>query len=187
MKQLLNILSLILTFYSTCIYSQNTSEKNLNSEMNRLETETVIVLNSQEIDYYPMWSPNSDFIAFNINEKWNKIRLDNIEFEAVKWRGQKIGFLISKDAITEMSEKEIDEFKKVSKFNAREVTSKNGTKIELPMQSLRTSLVVTHKGENPKTLWTSGGENCHSLVLSPNEKYVAYLCELNGLLIMKIE
>ena len=128
-----------------------------------------------------------DYIAFNINQKWQKIRLDNIDFETVKWREQKIGYLISKDVITELSEKELTEFKNVSKFNAREVTSKNGTKVALPMTDLRTSLVVTRKGENATTLWTSGGENCHSLVLSPNEKYVAYLSELNGLLIMKIE
>lgn len=185
MKNIIFILTII--FVPIYIYGQNSSEKDLNSEMSRLETETVLVLNSQEIDYYPLWSPNSDFIAFNINEKWYKIRLNNVDFEPVKWRGQKIGFLMTKDAVTEMSEREIEEFKNVSKFNAREVTSKKGTKIELPMQSLRTSLVVTRKGEYPKTLWTSGGENCHSLVLSPNEKYIAYLCELNGLLIMKIE
>jgi hypothetical protein len=185
MKKILFIITI--AFAPICIYGQNTTAKSLNSEMSRLETETVLVLNSQEIDYYPLWSPNSDFIAFCLHEKWFKIRLDDIEFEAVKWRGQKIGLLVSTDATTEMSEKEVEEFKKVSKFNSREVTSKLGTKVELPMQSLRTSLVITHKGEDPKTLWTSGGENCHSLVLSPNEKYVAYLCELNGLLIMKIE
>jgi hypothetical protein len=159
----------------------------LNSEMTRLKTETVLIVQSQAIDEYPLWSPSSDFIACNIEGKWYKFRLTNIDLADAKWRGQTIGVLKSRDAYSELTNKEQAEFEKVSKFNPREVKTTDGTKVEFKMEGMAVSLIVKKKGEKAKKLWTSGGENCHSLVLSPDEKYVAYLCELNGLLIMKLK
>ncbi len=169
------------------VYGQD-STKTLNSEMIRLKTETVLIVQSQAIDEYPLWSPKSDFVACNIEGNWYKFRLTNIELADAVWRGQTIGVLTTRDAQTSLTENERVQFDKVSKFNPREVTAKNGTKIELKETgNMTVSLIVTKKGEQPKILWTSGGENCHSLVLSPDEKYVAYLCEMNGLLVMKLK
>ncbi|TAE38401.1 MAG: hypothetical protein EAY66_04230 [Sphingobacteriales bacterium] len=173
----------ILTF-NAC--GQN-KPNNLNLEMTRLKTETVLIVRSQAIDEYPLWSPKSDFIACNIEGKWYKFRLINIELTDTKWRGQTIGVLKTKDAYSELTNNEQFEFEKVSKFNPRELKTKDGTKVELKMKEMSVSLVVTKKGEKAKILWASGGENCHSLVLSPDENYVAYLCEMTGLLIMKIK
>ena len=181
---------------SVTIYAQTTdvyvggqdSGKTLSTEMARLKTETVLFVHSQAIDEYPLWSPNLDFIACNIAGKWYKFRLTNIDLVEAKWREQTIGYLATKNAYSKLSKKDQANFKKVSKFNPREVTTKDGTKVELKEnEDLSVSLIVTKKNENPKTFWTSGGENCHSLVLSPDETYVAYLCELNGLLIMKLK
>lgn len=183
MKTIYITLLIIFTFN---VYGQD-STKNLNSEMTRLKTETVLIVQSQAIDEYPLWSPTSDFVACNIEGKWYKFRLTDIELADAKWRGQTIGVLTTKDAYSELTNKEQSKFEKVSKFNPREVKTKDGTKVELKMEGISVSLVVTKKGEKAKTLWTSGGENCHSLVLSPDEKYVAYLCEMNGLLIMKLK
>lgn len=183
MRKIHIVLLTVLTFN---VYGQDNS-KDLNSEMTRLKTETVLIVQSQAIDEYPLWSPNSDFIACNIEGKWYKFRLTNIDLADAKWRGQTIGVLTTKDAYSELTSKEQSEFEKVSNFNPREVKTKNGTEVELKMDGMTVSLIVTKKGEKAKKLWTSGGENCHSLVLSPDEKYVAYLCEMNGLLVMKLE
>lgn len=177
---------IILTTLTFNVYGQDTT-KTLISEMTRLKTETVLIVQSQAIDEYPIWSPKSDFIACNIQGKWYKFRLINIELADAKWRGQTIGVLTTKDAYSELTTIEQQEFEKVSKFNPREVKTAKGTKIELKMEGMAVSLIVTKNGEKAKKLWTSGGENCHSLSLSPDEKYVAYLCEMNGLLIMKLE
>ena len=160
----------------------------LKTEMKRLNIETVLIVNSQAIDYYPLWSPNSDFIACNIEGKWYKFRLTDIKLDEAKWRSQSIGILDSKGSFSILNKDEKKKFEKVSKFNSRKVTTKNGTIIELrETENMSVSLIVTKKGNSPKVLWTSGGENCHSLVLSPDNKFVAYLCELNGLFVMNIE
>jgi len=167
--------------------SANKSTNNLMSELSELETETALIIQSS-IDEYPIWSKDSNFIGCNIMGKWYKIRLTNIQLEKATWRGeQTIGVLTTQDAVSEMSEEEIKEFQANSKFQPREITTSDKTKIELKMKGFSVSLIVTKKEEKPVTLWTSELENCHSLALSPDEKYVAYLCELNGLFIMKIE
>ncbi len=87
-----------------------------------------------------------------------------------------------------MNKDEKNKFEKVSKFNSRKVTTRNGTIIELrETENLSVSLIVTKRDNSSKLLWTSCGENSHSLVLSPNNKLVAYLCELNGLFVMNVE
>ena len=185
-KTMKRIYIILLTILTISVYGQDAT-RSLNSEMTRLKTETVLIVQSQAIDGYPLWSPNSDFIACNIEEKWYKFRLTDIDLAEAKWRGQAIGVITTKDAYTLLTDNEQEQFDKVSKFNPREVTTKNETKIELrETGDMSVSLIVTKKGEKQKILWTSGGENCHSLVLSPDEKYVAYLCELNGLVIMKL-
>ena len=180
MKKIFVFLVVLLHSYSMF------AQENLADAMNRLQTETILVVNSQELDDFPIWSPNGDAIAYNINNKWYKVSLEDLVCKSVKWRGQMIGYAQPSDQVPELTESEVAQYKKASNFNAREVTTKNGTKISLPMNDMRTSLVIKAKNAPEKVLWTSGGENCHSLVLSPNEKYVAYLCELNGLLIMRI-
>jgi Tol biopolymer transport system component len=145
------------------------------------------MVNSQAIDEYPMWSPNSDYIACNIDEQWYKFRLTNIEFAEAQWHKKKIGTLATKEAYSKMTETEQSEFEKVSKLSPREVVTKDKTKIELKTTGMSVSLIVTKKGGQSRTLWTSNGENCHSLVLSPDEKYVAYLCEMNGLFIISLK
>ena len=186
MKAIYIIIFSVLTFN---VYGQDSIKiSNLSSEIKRIKTETVLIVNSQAIDEYPLWSPNSDFIACNIEGKWYKFPLTKIKLDEAKWRGQTIGVLANKDRYLALTKSEQKRFEKVSKLNTRKATTKDGTTIELrETGGLSVSLIVTKKGEKPKTLWTSGGENCHSLVLSPDGQFVAYLCEMNGLLVMKIK
>ena len=160
MKRLFFIL--LITF-SIPSFSQEVNKGSLDSELIRLKTETALIIQSQAIDEYPLWSEQSDYIGCNVMGKWYKIRLTEIEFQEATWRNQIIGVLTTQDAISEMTVKEVKDFKKVSKFQPREVLTSDETKIELKMEGFNVSLVVTKKGQDTKTLWTSGGENCHSL------------------------
>ena len=161
------------------------NSKNLSTEMTRLNVNTALIVNSQAIDDYPLWSPNSDFVAANIEGKWYKFRLKNINLEEAEWHQNKIGVLISNNGASILKERELKEFGKKVNSNGRRVTAA-GVEIELKLNGFSTSMGVT-KNNNKKILWTSGIENCHSLSLSPNEEYVAYLCELSGLFVMRIE
>jgi hypothetical protein len=83
---------------------------------------------------------------------------------------------------------QIDKWNGKSQSNPREAVSKSGTKVQLTEQQadISTSFVIS-KGSHKKTLRVSGLENCYSPVLSPNEKYVAFICELNGVFVTDFE
>jgi hypothetical protein len=119
--------------------------------------------------------------------KWYKVNLLQISLEEGTWRGkQKIGVITSKTSVSEASSQEVQQWAKVSKFNERVLTTKAGTRIELRETDLGTTLIVRKRNQKAQKIWTSDMENCHSLVLSPDEQYVAFICELNGVAIMKL-
>jgi hypothetical protein len=75
---------------------------------------------------------------------------------------------------------------KTSLLHPRELRLSDGRSVSLPLEGISTGLVIA--GADGETIyeWRTGVENCHSLVPSPTEEYVAFVCELNGVIVMKL-
>jgi hypothetical protein len=102
------------------------------------------------------------------------------------WRGMhKIGVIDSKASFSEATEEEVKKWSASSKLFPRKLKSAAGTSIELRQSGLGVSLIITKKAQKTITLWTTDMENCHSLVLSPDQKFVAFISELNGAVIFQ--
>src|ERR1041384_6508768 len=126
-KMIIAVSNLILLL--TVILAQE--PQTLDEQLIRLDTETVLIVPSQAVDEYPIWSPKGDFLAANVEGKWYKINLEKIVLEDATWRGkQKIGVIKSKSSISEASKEEIEAWTKISKLNLRTVTTKSGVKVE---------------------------------------------------------
>ena len=169
--------------------ASNSTEKlkELAEEMDRLHTNTALVLQSSAVDEHPLWSPSGDYLAVNVMGKWLKVNLLHLTLKQARWRGkQKIGVIASKSSLTKASSKEIKQWTKVSRYHPRALTTKAGTRIELRETNLGTSLIVRRRNQKPQKLWTTDLENCHSLVLSTDEQYIAFICEQNGVAIMRL-
>jgi hypothetical protein len=163
------------------------SKKSLSSEMQRLNVATVLLIHSQAIDEYPLWSSNSEFIATNIMGTWYKFNLTNVRLIEAEWHKQRIAAVVNSNVGGSLlTQFEQQEFQKKVNYAPRKLVTTNGDQIELRLDGLSTSLIITKADQFSKTLWTSNLENCHSLSLSPDQNYVAYLCELNGLFVMKL-
>ena len=161
----------------------------LDRELDRIGTATALVMPAQDIQESPLWSPASDFIAVNVLGNWQKINLAEIALKPTAWRGsQRIG-VINSSSISGASREEISAWRKVSRMNPSRVTTKGGMKIELKLDEMgmSTSLIVSRKGEKPSLLWVAEAEHCHSLVLSPDERYVAFVSPMNGMVVMKLD
>lgn len=184
MKNLITVLLLIVSSFS---FSQKDATA-LEKAMKKLKVETVLVANVEGIDEYPLWSPKSDFVACYIFGDWHKFNLNEMKLTTGDWHNQTIGIMNNAKAVSIIKDSsELKPFLAVSPFNEREVTTKKGTKIELRYNNDFTVSLVVTKARETMVLWTSDGENCHSLTLSPDGKFVAYLCELNGLMVMKVD
>jgi hypothetical protein len=178
---------MVLVFYSI---SNSQASNKFAEELRRIDVDTVCVVQSQAIDEFPLWSQQGDYIGVNISGKWYKVNLNKIRLERSTWRRQKqpIGVAINGlSLLEEVSQGEVEAFKKVSKLNPRSINTKDGISVELRSQGFETAFIIKKKGEKAKLLWTTEMENCHSLVLSPDQRYVAFISELNGLIIVRLK
>jgi len=160
---------------------------NMDSELKRLNVDTALVVVSQDIDEFPVWSPHGDFIAVQINGQWNKVELGMLALQEAKWRGSARLGVPSTPTQVPAPAGEIQLWKRTSKWRPRRMVTRSGLTIELRETDLGTSLRLARRGKKPEVIWTTDLENCHSLALSPDERYVAFLCELNGLAVMKLD
>jgi len=156
------------------------------NEMRRLGVRSALIVASEAVDESPVWSPTGDAIAANIEGQWKSIDLRNPKLVKGKWHGDEpIGALESPSLIT-ISEAEVRNWAKTRIAGPREVVAKDGTKAQLLSEELGTRLVITRHGTAPETLWTTSLENCHGLALSPDGQQVAYVCELNGVIVTNL-
>lgn len=175
-------------FFLHAFAQDNNKIKNLESELNRLNTPTVLIVPSMHVTDYAIWSPDLKYLGYSIRDKWYKVRLTDIKLAEGKWHNIQIGVLRSENTDTILTEEERKGYVKVAKIGRKEITTKDSIKIELKeMGDLSTGLIITEKGKESKIIWKSGGENCYALSLSPDEKYIAYVCELNGVFVMKLK
>jgi hypothetical protein len=88
--------------------------------------------------------------------------------------------------VSSISKEEVRTWEKTASAGPRKVIAKDGTKAELLSDGLGTRFVISRKGADPETLWKTSMENCHSLALSPDGRQVAYICELNGVVVTNL-
>lgn len=160
----------------------------LEQELRRIGVGTAIVMPALEVQEYPLWSPQGDAMAVNIMGAWQKIDLTRMSLKPATWQGGlKVGILNS-SSISAPTREELSAWKKVSKVNPRKLTTRGGMRIELKLDEFgaSTSLIVAPKGDKPRVLWTASMENYHSLVLSPDEAYVAFVSEVHGVVVMRL-
>jgi len=156
----------------------------LGTEMQKLGVHSALVLASQSIDEHPVWSPDGRYLAVNADGRWLRIDLSSIHLVAATWRkDQPIGVPEPAAKFSKVRESRVRDWQRSARFEPRRIVARDGTTIELRQEDLGTAFIITKKGGQPETLWTSGMENCHSLALAPDEKSVAYICELNGVLV----
>jgi hypothetical protein len=182
-------LSIILAVECIIMLAQSVKLQSLEKELARLKVDTALVFPSSAIDEEPVWSPNGEQLAVQVQGHWIKVDLTRLSLETAIWHGkQPIGVITDdcKGLFEKASEDEIKKWRAKEKWNATKIVTKKGTSIELRQEELSTSLIITRKGKPPNTIWSSGVEVCGSIALSPDEKYFAFIAETNGVMIMMI-
>ncbi len=168
-------------------YGYAQSLVHLESELKRVGSHSALIIPSNAIDEYPLWSTSGGFLGLNVEGKWIKVDLSKIKLEGAKWRGsQSIGVNTAKESVSLADNTDIQLWQKRTRMFPREIVLPNGTKVELKEADMGVALIVTPKDSKPETIWQTGLENCHSLTASPDGQFVAFLSELSGAVIMKI-
>ena len=163
-----------------------TSVPTFSAELGRLGVRSALVFQSQALDEEPVWSPDGSSIAVNLEGSWRRVDLSRIVLAKAEWHGgSPLGFAQS-PSLSPLAGSDLELWKAKGGRDPRRVKTRSGTIVEMKSEDLGTAFVITLKGKAPQVLWKTSLENCHSLALSPDEQFVAFICELNGLAVTKL-
>jgi len=158
----------------------------IDRELNRIKTDFALIIPTHSAIDYPLWAPNSESIAANISGKWVKVNLKHIILLAGKWsKNQNVGVMKYQTSLSEPLEEELREWRKVASLTLKNYSGKTGVKVELIQEGDSTKIIITSKNSH-KEVWKTSVEHCHNLAPSPNGKYVAFICDKNGVIIMRL-
>ena len=181
-----SLLAFILAVLASATSADPEPLSHLDEQLATIGGDTALVYPSQAVDEYPLWSPDARFLAVNIEGVWKRIDLTRMELASGTWRGgQLLGVPKDSSAVADASEREIEEWQKSNKMQPRKAVAGH-TIVELRQNELSTELVVTRPPRKSESRWSTDMENCHSLVVSPRGRHVAFICEMNGVFILKV-
>jgi len=166
----------------------NIPPPSLTESLRILGLTSALVLKSQAVDEFPVWSPDGKFLAVNVDEKWSKIELETLSLRKGTWHdGEGVGLAEPPATLASISESQVRQWETAAIHGARRVATKTGTVAELQQEGLGTLFRITRKDQTPVVLWRTSLENCHSLALAPDESLVAFVCELNGVVVTSLK
>jgi hypothetical protein len=157
----------------------------LEAEFSRLQVSTALVIPSQAVDEYPVWSPDAKHLAVNVMGVWYKLDLSKVKLKEAKWLGMKIGAPESLPDPEKIQAAELDAWKRSTKRAPRKLKLESGIEVELRQTSPSTSFVVRKPDGKESILWKTNLEDCYEISAPQGEKFVAFICATNGVLVSR--
>jgi hypothetical protein len=158
----------------------------LDQELTRLHLHTALVIPAPQVEGHPLWSPASDRLAASVGGRWQTVDLSHLALQEGKLRGGlSLGMVAGTSSITESSA--APPWKGTARLGPWRVQLKSGLVLELRPEGdeLSTSLVLTRPGSPEQVVWTTERESCHDLVAALDDKHVAFVCDQNGVFVIR--
>lgn len=149
------------------------------------QIDTALVVQSKAVARPPLWSPDSQSLGVNVSGKWFAIVPAKLTYKTGQWHGVHIAVNPDPPSIPLMT-RDVALWTKQAQSKPDTITTKDGTVLTFKRDGQKTSFIVTESGKEPFTVWTSETESCHDLSISPDQKLVAYVCTVNGVMISDI-
>lgn len=161
---------------------------NLEQNLKAIDCDTLVVVQSDAIRDSLYWSPDSKSLGVKVDGKWVGINLDTLMVKGYKWRdGQNVAKPIGKPAYVPLTDEVRNEWKVAIQEESMQVRTKSGTLVELRNPEPGwVVLLVTTKAGGTREVWRTRKEDCTGLVVSPDEKWVAYIAGVHGAVVMRL-
>lgn len=167
----------VLVLFSCCsLKAQNL----LADKLEKFDHHAAIMMWSQSIDEMPLWTPNGEYVCFNMAGDWFAIGLEAAKFTKTKLCGYKVGILKNLDIIGSVDEADIATIKESNNYGMREITLPNGDLVTLTADLWKSTLSIAGK----EIMVLNG--NSHSLTANEDGSYLAFISELNGLIVLDL-
>lgn len=158
----------------------------LEQELERLNVTSALFVPSTAVDEKPIWSPDSRYLGVNIMGQWYKFDTQRSPLQEATWHNERIGALAEKPTLSRVDEKTIKNWTVTSRNSEDYLSTDDGVEFRFVHSELSSALTVRLKGGKSKRLWKSDIESCYELAISPNNHFLAFICEQNGVFVLSI-
>ncbi len=182
--RIVSLVSLLVGTQLCAQFTQGTLEANLVA----LGCDTVLVAPKQRVVDPIHWSPDSKAIGIKLGAKWVRVDLDRLLLKRLKWRNnQDVAAPSGRSEFPPLADTERLGWVYGEEEGSRSITFWNGVKVELAeVLPKGASLQVTLPDGRTQQRWRTIQEDCQALSPSPNGLWVAYLCGLHGVAVMRV-
>jgi hypothetical protein len=149
------------------------------------QIDTALVVQSKAVVNPPLWSPDSQSIGVNVKGKWFSVVPSKLTYATGQWHGVHIAVNQAPPS-TPLNTKDVALWAKQSHSHPDTITTSDGTILSFKKEGAKTSFIVKEPNAEAQVLWTSDSESCHDLSISPDQKLIAYVCTVNGVMISDI-
>lgn len=184
------IFCMIISINQTLLNSQIIKDNNsFDKELFQFRTNTAQVFGN-DLAQIPNWSENSDILyCKNQSGDIYSINLNDAKLTGGVWHEDTIG-IIRTDLIKQLTPEETEIYN--SKYHIDKSTpykdsiqTNSGCIIKFVHNGFSHSFIIQERNKQERVAWVSFSV-CGVLIVSPNEKYVAFYCETSGVFIMKL-
>ena len=160
-----------------------TGASKLADTMTDMGVDFALILQGAPVDNHPIWSTDGAWLAVDLAGHWHRFRLDSLELELAGWHLGDIGLLAAEPEHAAATPDQVTAWRQSTPYDPRKLTTSDGLTVTMTAAG---AFRIQQQGQGAKTLFQTGGENCHSLSLSPDERLLAFICELNGLFVYRL-
>jgi hypothetical protein len=146
-------------------------------EMHRFDVRTVLLVDGKSKIEQPQWTSDNKHLIFKRGNSWRKVDLMQVSLIPAEWNHQSIG-INTYDVLDSITTSE-----RIPTTSAQSVITSKGIVYQFITTAKGTTQLQKVNGRKKSVIWETGGDICHSIVLSPNEAFLAYVSDLNGLMI----
>lgn len=159
-------------------------EKNLEA----LKCHSVLLFKSEEIRDPIHWSLDGKAIGVKVAGRWVRIDLDGLILKRFKWRNDlDIAAPTTLPVMKDLPDDVRKSWLPAIEDDSRRVRTRTGTILELePLDKGGVSFRITPSDGRTREIWRTSIEDCQGFVLSPDHRWVAYICGKHGVVLTKL-
>jgi hypothetical protein len=161
---------------------------NFEANLQALKCDTALILRSKTIRDPIGWTPDGKSLVVKVDGVYQRIDLDSLVLKRFKWRNDlDIAGPIAKPVMLPLAEDQRRSCLYAVEENERELVTRRGVKITFEeLLEGGVALQITPKGGTPREVWRTSIEDCQGLAPSPDHRWVAFICSLHGVVVMKL-
>lgn len=158
----------------------------LSKEFDRIGAKVALLVTSSSLSENPLWSPDSKRLGFNTERTWEQIDLSILRLQPGEWHGMDIATIRWRGGAEALESTDLPDWKKATRSGAQEVKDRAGNVWKMVAGGMASALTLTAPGRETVTLWRVQGQRCGKLSISPDDQWLAFQCDDDGILVTEL-